>query len=71
MFFSQEAAGNPRYFWGKSRTTDSPGADKSPDFLIRLTPRPAACALSAHNRKAMSAAGLPVCAEGVRPLCDL
>ena len=29
-----------------SRTTDSPGAAKSAEPLIRLMPRPAACALS-------------------------
>ncbi|HEY6341579.1 MAG TPA: YtcA family lipoprotein [Bryobacteraceae bacterium] len=32
--------------WGNSRTTDSPGAATSPEFVIRLTPRPAACALA-------------------------
>jgi hypothetical protein len=32
--------------WRKSRTTDSPGAAKSAEFLIPLTPRPAACALT-------------------------
>jgi PAS domain S-box-containing protein len=33
-----------------SRTTDSPGAAKSADLLHRLTPRPAACALSKDQR---------------------
>jgi hypothetical protein len=31
--------------WSNSRTTDSPGAAKSAEFLLSLTPRPAACAL--------------------------
>ena len=31
--------------WRNSRTTDSPAAAKPAEFLIRLTPRPAACAL--------------------------
>jgi hypothetical protein len=38
--------------WRNSRTTDSPGTAKSAEFPPRLTPRPAACALStdsAHN----------------------
>lgn len=31
--------------WSNSRTTDSPGAAKSAEFLSRLTPRSAGCAL--------------------------
>jgi hypothetical protein len=39
----------PHRLWRNSRTTDSPGAAKSAEFLIRLTPGPAACALSTNS----------------------
>jgi hypothetical protein len=42
-----------------SRTTDSPRAATFPNFLIRLAPRPAACALlqrpGTHPRRERSA----------------
>jgi copper resistance protein D len=46
--------------WRRSRTTDSPGTATSPEFLLRLKPRPAACALWRKSRTtdSPSASGL-------------